>query len=203
MAHAQAFNKGMEGHNEYTLAEHLEPYPYFGNPNASIFVLLANPGISKKESDPSFRDDPENVDRNRRNLRHESADSYLSWVHSPESTESQREWVLPRIRNVVHETSLKQVSNGLFFVNYHPYSSKAWYRIPYTFETQCYSFHLVNEAMKRNALMIMSRNMLGWYTAIPELHDYGNRVKFKSSRSVHISQENLGTEVYQDLLKRL
>ena len=202
-AHAQAFNKGMEGRNEYRLAEHLEPYPYFGNPIANIFVLLANPGIEKREADPSFRINPENVKRNRKNLRHESADSFLSWVHSPENPEREGEWVIPRIRKVVLETSLERVSSGLFLINYHPYNSKSWYPIPFTFETQRYSFHLVSEAMNRNALIIMSRNILGWFTAIPELYDYRNRRMFKSSRSVYVSQENLGTEAYQELLKRL
>jgi hypothetical protein len=202
-AHAQAFNKGIEDRNEYRLAEHLEPYPYFGNPVANIFVLLANPGIEKREADPSFRINPENVKRNRKNLRHESADSFLSWVHSPENPEREGEWVIPRIRKVVLETSLERVSSGLFLINYHPYKSKSWYPIPFTFETQRYSFHLVSEAMNRNALIIMSRNILGWFTAIPELYDYRNRVMFKSSRSVYVSQENLETEAYQELLKRL
>lgn len=202
-AHAQAFNKALEGHNEYKLAEHLEPYPYWGNPNANIFVLLANPGISKRETDVSFRINPENVNRNLGNLRHESADSFLSWVHSPDNPERESEWLIPRIRKVVHETSLERVSSGLFLINYHPYNSISWYPIPFTFETQRYSFHLVSEAMKRNALIIMSRNKLGWFTAIPGLYEYKNRVTFVSSRSVHISQENLGSEAYENLLKRL
>ena len=62
--HAQAFNKGLEGQNEFRLAEHLEPYPYLGNPDANIFVLLANPWMSKRETDPSFQLNLENVNRN-------------------------------------------------------------------------------------------------------------------------------------------
>jgi hypothetical protein len=133
----------------------------------------------------------------------DKANALLSWIHSPDNPEREDEWLVPRIRKVVQETSMERVSSGLFLVNYHPYNSESWYPIPFTFETQRYSFHLVSEAMKRNALIIMSRNMLGWFTAIPGLYEYENRVKFKSSRSVHISQENLGTEIYKDLLKRL
>ena len=202
-AHVQAFNKGLEGHNEYTLAEHLEPYPYMGNPNANVFVLLANPGINKRETDPNYRTNSEYVKRNLRNLKHESADSFLSWVHSPYNPEMESDWLIPRIRKVVHETSLERVSTGLFLINFHAYNSKSWYPIPYTFETQRYSFHLVSEAMTRGALIIMSRNILGWFTAIPGLYDYKNRVTFVSSRSVHISQENLGSEAYRNLLKHL
>lgn len=202
-AHAQAFNKALEGHQEYKLAEHLEPYPYMGNPNANVFVLLANPGINKRETDPIYRTNSEYVNRNLRNLKHESADSFLSWVHSADNPERESDWLIPRIRKVVHETSLERVSTGLFLINFHAYNSKSWYPIPYTFETQRYSFHLVNEAMKRGALIVMSRNILGWFTAIPGLYDYKNRVTFVSSRSVHISQENLGSEAYKNLLKRL
>lgn len=202
-AHVQAFNKGLEGHHEYKLAEHLEPYPYMGNPDANVFVLLANPGINKRETNPSYRTNSEYVNRNLRNLKHESADSFLSWVHSPDNPEMESDWLIPRIRKVVHETSLERVSTGLFLINFHAYNSKSWYPIPYTFETQRYSFHLVSEAMKRGALIIMSRNILGWFTAIPGLYDYKNRVTFVSSRSVHISQENLGSETYENLLKRL
>lgn len=202
-AHAQAFNKGLEGHQEYKLAEHLEPYPYMGNPNANVFVLLANPGINKRETDPIYRTNSEYVNRNLRNLKHESADSFLSWVHSGDNPERESDWLIPRIRKVVHETSLERVSTGLFLINFHAYNSKSWYPIPYTFETQRYSFHLVSEAMERGALIVMSRNILGWFTAIPGLYDYKNRVTFVSSRSVHISQENLGSEAYENLLKRL
>lgn len=202
-AHARAFNLGIGATDEYKLAEHLEPYPYFGNPVANVLVLLANPGVSRRDSDPSFRINPKYADQNKKNLRHESADSFISWVHSPDNPERDNDWLIPRIRKVVRETSLERVSGGLFFVNYHAYNSKSWTPIPFTFETQRYSFHLVSEAIKREALILMSRNMLGWFTAIPGLYEYKNRVKFKSSRSVHVSRENLGIEEYKEILNRL
>lgn len=201
-AHAEAFNKGQARH-EYRLTDHLEPFPYLGNPLANIFVLLANPGTSDREDSPSFRMHPMKAAQNRRNLRHEDLDSFLSRIHSPDNPELESEWLKPRIRKVVDETSHTRVSQGFFLVNFHAYHSKSWYPIPYTFETQRYSFHLVSEAIGRNALIIMSRNMLGWFTAIPELYDYKNRVTFKSSRSVYISEKNLGTEAYKELLMRL
>lgn len=201
-AHAEAFNKG-EARPEYRLAEHLEPDPYLGNPLANIFVLLANPGMSDREDRPDSRMPPMKADQNRRHLRHEDLDSFLSRIHSPDNPEMENEWLKARVRKVVDETSPAQVSHGIFFVNFHAYHSKSWHAIPYTFETQRYSFHLVSEAIGRNALIIMSRNMLGWFTAIPELYDYKNRVAFKSSRSVHISEKNLGTETYKELLMRL
>lgn len=203
IAHAQAFNKGMGIRNEYRLAEHLEPFPYLGNPLANIFVLLANPGTSDREDAPDYRMHPVKADQNRRNLRHEDLDSFALRMQSPDAPEMESEWLKPRIRKVVEDTSLAQVSHGIFLVNFHAYHSRSWYPIPYTFETQRYSFQLVKEAIGRNALIIMSRNMLGWFTAIPELYDHKSRVAFKSSRSVHISEKNLGAETYKELVMRL
>jgi len=202
-AHAEAFNKGVKARPEYRLAEHLEPFPYLGNPLANIFVLLANPGMSDKEDRPGFRMPPMKADQNRRHLRHEDLDSFLSRIYSPDNPELESEWLKARVRKVVDETSPAQVSQRIFLVNFHAYHSKSWHAIPYTFETQRYSFHLVSEAIGRNALIIMSRNMLGWFTAIPKLYDYKNRVTFKSSRSVHISEKNLGTDAFKELLMRL
>lgn len=202
-AHAQAFNKGLGTRDEHRLAEFLEPDPYLGNPLANIFVLLANPGTSDKGDRPDFRMPPMKADQDRRHLRHEDLSSFASRIHSPDYPELESEWLKARIRKVVDDTSLAQVSHGIFLVNFHAYHSKSWYPIPYTLETQRYSFHLVSEAIKRNALIIMSRNKLGWFTAIPELFDYKNRVTFKSSRSVHISEKNLGPETYKALLMRL
>ena len=202
-AHAEAFNKGVEARHEYRLAEHLEPFPYLGNPLANIFVLLANPGTSDREDKPGFRMHPMKADQNRRHLRHEDLDSFLSRIYSPDNPELESEWLKARVREVVDETSPAQVAHGIFLVNFHAYHSKSWHAIPYTFETQRYSFFLVSEAIGRNALVIMSRNMLGWFTAIPELYDYRNRVTFKSSRSVHISEKNLGTDAFKELLMRL
>lgn len=62
-AHAEAFNKGIEARKEYRLAEHLEPFPYIGNPLANTFFLLANPGVNENEASPDFRMNSMRVDQ--------------------------------------------------------------------------------------------------------------------------------------------
>ena len=195
------FNKAMQN-PIYKLAEHLEPFPFTGNQNANVFVLLANPGISAIQMNPSFRIHPQCAQHNLDCLRHKNSESHIKWIHSEENPERSTDWLIPRVKNLVTTKGIDRVSEGLFLINYHPYNSVSWYPIPYTFETQRYSFQLVSDAMKRNALIIMSRNELGWFTAVPGLFEYKNRVKFKSSRSVHISRGNLGDEAYEELLRR-
>ena len=84
------FNKGMgarkgEDKRQYLLAEHLEPHPYLGNPKADVLVLMANPGVNDKEKNPKFRMNPQKLEQNRQNLRHENLDSFKSRFYSPEN----------------------------------------------------------------------------------------------------------------------
>ena len=204
----KGFNKGMgarKGNDkkQYLLAEHLEPHPYLGNPQANVLVLMANPGVNEKEKNPRFRMNPEKLEQNRQNLRHENLESFKSRIYSPENSDLESEWFKPRVKELVHATSVDRVTKGIFLVNFHAYHSKSWHPIPFTFPTQHYSFHLVSQAIERNALIIMSRNMLGWFTAVPNLFDHKNRVEFISSRSVYLSEGNLGKSHFEKVVERL
>jgi len=202
------FNKGMgarKGNDkkQYLLAEHLEPHPYLGNPQAEVLVLMANPGVNDKEKNPKFRMNPQKLQHNRQNLRHENLDSFKSRIHSPDNPKLESEWFKPRVRELVQATSVDRVTKGIFLVNFHAYHSRSWHPIPFTFPTQHYSFHLVSEAVSRDALIIMSRNMLGWFTAIPSLFDHRNRIEFVSSRSVYLSEGNLGKSNFRRVQERI
>ena len=202
------FNKGMgarkgEEKKQYLLAEHLEPHPYLGNPLADVLVLMANPGVNDKEKNLKFTMNPQQLEQNRQNLQHENLDFFKSRIHSPNSPELESEWLKPRIRELVQATSVDRVTNGIFLVNFHAYHSRSWHHIPFTFPTQHYSFRLVSEAVSRNALIIMSRNMLGWFTAIPNLFDHRNRIEFKSTRSVYLSEGNLRKSNFKRVVERL
>ena len=204
----QGFNKGMGARKgsdkkNYLLAEHLEPFPYLGNSKANVLVLMANPGVSEKEKNPKFRINASKLEQNRRNLRHEDLESIRSRIDSPNQPEMESAWFKPRVRELVAETSVERVTQGLFLVNFHAYHSRSWHPIPFTFPTQYYSFDLVSEAVRRDALIIMSRNMLGWFTAVPGLFDHKNRVEFESTRSVYLTEGNLGKTAFKKLLERL
>lgn len=194
--------KGSDKKN-YLLAEHLEPHPYLGNPKTDVLVLMANPGVNEKEKSPKFRMNASKLEQNRRNLRHEDSESFRSRIDSPNEPEMESAWFKPRVRELVAKTSVERVSRGLFLVNFHAYHSRFWHPIPFTFPTQHYSFELVSEAVRRDALIIMSRNMLGWFTAVPDLFDHKNRVEFLSTRSVYLTEGNLGKSAFKKILERL
>ena len=134
---------------------------------------------------------------------HVDLESFRSRIDSPSKPEMESAWFKPRVRELVEKTSVESVTRGLFLVNFHAYHSRSWHPIPFTFPTQHYSFNLVSDAVNRDALIIMSRNMLGWFTAVPDLFDHKNRVEFLSTRSVYLTEGNLGKNAFKKILERL
>lgn len=193
---ARAFNFAMKRRKNYILAEHLEPFPYLGNPYAQVLVLLANPGKNKQEEKLGFKIQEDKLDLSNQNLLHKG-DEFKKRLNSPDKPHLESSWFKLRTRKLVETVGVEAVVKGLFLVNFHAYHSKSWYPIPFTFETQRYSFNLVNNAIKRGALILMSRNTVGWLTAVPKLVEYKNRFEFQSSRSVHISQNNLPNGIFK------
>lgn len=198
----KAFNSAMAGRKNFLLADYLEPFPYLGNPKAPVLVLLANPGKSGKEARKSYKMPPDKLRLSNGNLLHKG-DDFPKRLHSPDMPSLESKWFKARTKRLVEDTSVEVVSNNLFFVNFHAYHSKSWYPIPFTFETQRYSFWLVTKALDRGAIVLMSRNTIGWLTAVPALVSYKNRFEFQSSRSVHISSNNLTSKTYRKIVARL
>lgn len=196
--HIMAFNHFMKGRKAYLLAEHLEPHPYFGNPEAPVVVLLANPGKNAQESSPKFRLSKTQKKISQENLLHRG-DFVLRYDSVDKSLESR--WLKSMTRELRMDSSDKEVAENVFFLNFHGYHSKSWSPIPFTFETQRYNFYLLRKAIERNAIILMKRNVKGWFTAVPELVNHKKRYEFKSPRGVHITERNLPPGVYSKVLK--
>ena len=198
--HALAFNSAIKGRKNYELADHLEPFPYLGNPNAPVIVLLANPGKSSAEEKKSFKYSPRKLELHKQNLLHNGSEDFVLRLDSPEDRNLESPYFKSRTARLVEVSSIESVANNLFFINFHGYHSRSWYPIPFTFYTQNYSFSLVKKAIMRGSHIVMSRNTTGWLTAVPELVNYPNKCLFKSTRSVHMSENNLGAKDYKKIL---
>jgi hypothetical protein len=207
-AHVISFNMAIssrKNQENIRLRTNLEPLPYLGRPNAPILVLLANPGAggSLQRSEREFSD--RKLELHRKNLLHaqERTIDYVARFESPDDTSLESPYFKKHTKALVDRTSVESVALNIFFVNYHGYQSKAWHPIPFTFPTQRYTFFLVSRAMKNEALIVMSRNMTGWFTAVPGLFDYGNRINFESPRRIFLTEGNLRSSDYDRVLSHL
>lgn len=200
--HVLAYNKLRANSKNFTIATHVPPLPYVGNPSAPIVILLANPGLSRDEANPNFRLPKKLREANQANLLHKR----IMTSEGKRSTlflHMQGTWWRSRLRRLIEESSTEVVSEGVFFANFHPYHSKSWKNINFTLPTQHYTFDLIRNAIDSDAYVLMSRNTEGWMTSIPELLDYPRKSFFNSSRSVHISPKNVGSKTFRDLIRLL
>ena len=146
-ANALGFNHAMKGRNTFLLAEHLQPFPYLGRPDAPVVVLLANPGKSEAEAKKTFKLPPKKLEMANDNLLHKGIKDLRLRLHSPGHEYLESFWFKARTKQLVLNTSIENDANNLFFVNFHAYHSTSWYPIPFTFHTQQYSFALVRRAI--------------------------------------------------------
>ena len=203
-ASAFAFNKTISsGKNseKHKLREDLEPLPYLGNPSAPVLVLLANPGAGGSGEEKNIPFTGKKLELHQRNLMHQQQiDDYILKFNSPDDNFLESPYFKAHTKQLIEATSVKSVATKIFFVNFHGYQSKSWYPIPFTFYTQVYTFELVKKAVFNGALIIMSRNKIGWFTAVPELTRYSNISTFISPRKVHLSEKNLKPKVFQKII---
>ena len=204
LPHIEAYNKTVGKKRQFYIPSHIPPMPYSGNPQAPIFVLLANPGLSEKERKVSFKPDKSQLLFRQNNLIHKPGFTINHSIHTDQANPPEKsKYFLARTKRLIELTSAKKVAENIFFANFHPYHSKSWHNIAFTLPTQHYTFHLIRQAIKNKAIFVMSRNLTGWLTSVPELIDYPLKTFFNSSRGVHLSPRNIDSNFYKLILKKL
>jgi hypothetical protein len=181
--------------NDYYYHTNILPEPFYGSPDAPVYLLLANPGFS--DEDKEYHDSEKFKGIISRNLNHEKSE-YPFYFLNPELKDSPGgEWWLKRVRELILNTSLEQVARGIFTVELMPYHSKKFKLLPESisknglFPSSDYSIHLVNEAMRANKHIIVMRSSKLWEKAVPELKTYNRRYQLNSPQAVYLTSKNL------------
>jgi hypothetical protein len=169
---------------------HLEllPEPYLGNPSAPIILLNLNPGFSTEDICYHHGNDYF-VQTSRADLLHESLE-YPFYLLDPKNHASPGSaWWRQKLKPLLNLYGLKRIANELCVIEFFPYHSQHFgcnSRIP----SQLYSFYLVQEAMKRNALIIQMRSRKLWQIALPELANYRHYYELNNPQNTVISENN-------------
>lgn len=167
----------------------LMPEPYLGRPDAPIILLNLNPGFMDEEIyfhtfDEYF------INQCRRTLNHESQE-YPFYLLDPAIFESEgHKWWMKKLRQPIEIGGARKVAQTFLCVEYFPYHSAKYKQMKKPLNSQCYSWHLVREAMARNAYIILMRSRRLWLDAVPELENYPNFSQLKNFQNVTISPGN-------------
>lgn len=188
----------------YNLRVELLPQPYFGNVvSAKVICLLLNPGCAGTEDNveldchklqQALRD---NLDPATSRLIH--LDDEFDWT-------SGGRWFRQKVFNPLarHGVTREDLNRNFAVVEYFPYHSRTFnVRLDKPLESQRYSFELVREAIKKDAIILLMRGKELWREAVPELQELGNCITPHSTRNVILSEKNLGKEQFARVVEAL
>lgn len=172
---------------EHYIHTELLPEPFIGNPEAPVVLLNLNPGFD--EVDHIWHVTPTFQAAVRANLAHQDQ----PWPFYPLNPDFQgyggNRWWGSKLRSLIEMYGRELVSQTILVVELFPYHSSRFGflgQVP----SQKYSFELVSQAIKREALIVVMRAERRWLEAVPELQGYPY-LRVASVQQPSISEGNL------------
>lgn len=183
----------------------LYPEPYFGNPQAPVVLLLLNPGVA--DADFKTHKDKPFGRLARASLSHAlSPHPFLHLNPSPIlSNAPGAHWWRRKtrvLRELVDPAGDFQFANQLLCLELYPYHSKKFGGPRFTLPSQGYTFHLLDRAIERNAVVVVMRAWTRWTEAVSRLERYSpDRLwRIKSPQNPALSPANLGEANFEKLV---
>ncbi len=193
-----AFNATDRRRPEHAIDMRLLPEPWLGRHDAPVVVLAANPGLDPSDATVHARPDFEQAIR--ANLTTPGGvPNYLldpRFRGAPGARWWRRRAFARLLADGVDEQALR---DRVLVVEFHGYHSRNWTPLPVTLPSQWYGFSLVEQAVRRGALVILVRPARLWMVAVPELGQRPKQVlTLRSAQNPAISSRNLGDRAAYD-----
>jgi hypothetical protein len=167
------------------------PEPFIGHAlKARVIVLQLNPGLDSRR-DPSahrqlaFR---RSLFGNLRQTRTRYPFYYFD-SRFRMSTPGGRWWTT-KTRRLTDKVPSERLASTLAVIEWFPYKSTK-FKAGCTVPSQEYSFWLLRAAMKRRALIVVSRGLRAWQASVPELRNYTRKLTLSSVQNIALSPNNL------------
>jgi len=191
------FNKSNK--EEHRIHKEIMPSPFMGNVEIAPIVLLTlNPGFDEKEEAKGFY--KKYLSWFEKNLTHNIMDFNLPlFCLDKEYIEYSPYWYNKlKPLHLEDEKRIRNLSFKLCKIQFFAYTTKKFKNIHDKYfkgndnylPSQHYNFYLVRKAMKRDAIIILTRAKKYWFSAIPELEKYPNLYLTNNYRNPIISEKN-------------
>jgi len=186
---------------EYKMHLEVLPEPFTGNPQANIVLLNLNPGFYERNE--TFFQDPSYeyfVKTNRANLNHERQ-TFPFYHLDPNNTQSPGYyWWSRKLKQLINLYGAQKIANEISNLEYFPYTSRHFGCNKFILASQRYTFYLLEEALKREATIILMRGRNLWEQAVPTLQQYPY-FTLNSAQNASISERNC-PRGYAEIVKR-
>jgi hypothetical protein len=192
----EAFNH--RARTEYRIRMEIVPEPFLGRPGAPVVLLNLNPGFT--EDDIELHKKSSFLESSLKCLRHEPQ-PYPFYLLDPLNDGPGHRWWSRKLRPLVERFDAKHVAQNVLCVELFPYHSLkfgvATLRVP----SQHYSFDLVREALRRDALIVAMRSLRLWNEAVPGLESHPRLCTTRSAQNPTISERNC--DRFSEILRAL
>ena len=181
----------------------LTPEPWIGNPEASVVILLANPGATKENIAGVWEENPFRHELSIANLHGEQM-KYPHYFLDPRLKDDPGgKWWRKALGTLIAESSLEQVANSVMSLEALPYHSGNFALPPIPIPTQEYTFQLLRDAMARQAFIVIYRQPQYWLSNVPELAEYVHKTSEpNTTQRVWITPGNLKNG-YEEILRKV
>lgn len=171
------------------------PVPFIGSLNSAKIVLLGlNPGFSEDD----LIKPQEDFEENQKALTFSSSIPFYC-LNPLWQKNGGYVWWSKILKQLISIKGLSVVQKETMCIQYFPYHSKSFVRVPFTLPSQNFSFDLVREAIKKNLIIVVMRSKKLWFEAVPELISYPY-IEVKNYRRPFLSRNNMRSEDFDKIL---
>jgi hypothetical protein len=195
-----SIEKRKNGHL-YSLSNEREPQPYFGNPEAPVLLLYANPVINpERDHEEATEEYSLLLDKAR---KHEDIKDSFLYLNSAYEGRFGYEWWQSTLKNVIEDVGLAAIHQNVFSVELFAYASLKFQAPKELIPTQEYTRWLVKRAISNHATIMLGRAKAEWIQLVPDLQGYINVFQLKNPQQKRISAGNTQPGVYDHLISRI
>jgi hypothetical protein len=184
--YVRVFNgKVGSGSDRFLQIRRILPEPFIGDPSAPVVLLSNNPGFGRRAP---LKETRNFMERLRKNLILDESE-YPFLFLDPDFNEVGWWWRI-KLKVLLRQFGDKIIARSILNVPFFPYPSRRYRHGPLRVPSQDYSFHLVREAMKRDAVIVRMRKCKGFLNTLPELQGYDRHFHVENFQFPAISPKN-------------
>jgi hypothetical protein len=209
----ESFNKQYQsksGNDDRTVSLIDYPEPFIGDPNAKIYILLANPGRNIREEDCNVKLIKKNGLENNilSNLCHNVENlKYPFYFLDPIfSKHTGAKWWVNAFCKLINgnKQRRKNIANSMFGVELYGYHTQKFEKAlteGKKLASSEYSYYLVEKAIEEKKIILMPRAVGKWFEKVPKLKEYYNCHIVASNRGINFSDRTISPKPFKEIQK--
>ena len=182
-----AFNAKAKPEHRYETALH--PEPFLGSLDAPVLLLALNPGLASADYEVHQREDC--LTHLRASTR-QDGNATLYYLEECFANTPGGKWWHSKVKQLVETCGIRKVAKALCCVQYYPYHSTKFSRVPANTGAQEFTARAIREAIGAGKLIVVMRSLKLWVRLVPELETYGNVITLRNPLNPALSPANLG-----------